>query len=209
MIKILLLTLLLITQSYTRENPFFPMEGEKDIPYSSNVNRSLPVLKSASVTLPAQARVLESITINFKNLDGSQESKSLDLDNSIDWHLPIFISQSYPSQKHNKKIKKSTNKFKVVASIKYATFYTSDKTMKIITNDRLIRHFLLVKPHRIVLDFKKDAKLGAYIKSNKNSIFKKIRIGNHSGYYRVVVELDGYYRYHLKSLANGLILQLQ
>ena len=39
-------------------------------------------------------------------------------------------------------------------------------------------------------------------------LFKKIRVGNHSGYYRVVLELDGYYRYSYKKVLDGYIITL-
>ena len=43
----------------------------------------------------------------------------------------------------------------------------------------------------------------------KNSVFTKIRVGNHDGYYRVVVELDGYYRYKLAKQADGCLVTLE
>jgi hypothetical protein len=52
-------------------------------------------LKRATIAISSQARVIKKVTVEFKNLDGSIESKSIDLDNAIDWHLPLFISQKY------------------------------------------------------------------------------------------------------------------
>lgn len=196
--------------SEARENPFFPMPGEEELIYSSNKNQSLPPLKRTTISLPTTARVLESVTLNYKNLDGSVDSKILKINNSIDWHLPIFISQSYtPSSELEKKPQVKKKEFKYIASIKYAKFYTFEKTLKILTKDKLIRNFLLVKPHRLVLDFEKDTHLKSYIKNNPENIFTKIRVGNHDGYYRVVVELDGYYQYSLKTIDNGYEFYLQ
>ena len=209
MIKAFISILLLLTILEARENPFFPSKGEKDITISSNDDKSLTSLKRATITLPTYARVIESVTINYKNLDGSQESKTLELGNSIDWHLPVFISQSY-SKMNEKPLKKELKKkFYKIASNELVSFYSSAKTLKIVTKDKIIRNFLLVKPHRIVLDFDKDTSFKSYVKSNPKNIFSKIRIGNHDKYYRVVIELDGYYRYRMEKTSKGYIFNLK
>ncbi|MEA3330531.1 MAG: AMIN domain-containing protein [Campylobacterota bacterium] len=209
LVRVLLLMFLLFTISDARENPFFPAQGEKDTPYTSNEDRSLSPLKRATISLPDYARVIQKVTVEYKSLDGSVQSKSIDLENSIDWHLPIFISQSYTNEVPQTKIVAKKRSFKKIASFKYGLFYSSDKTLKITTKDKIIRDFLLVNPHRIVVDFKRDTSLKTYIKENKNGIFTKIRVGNHSGYYRVVVELDGHYRYKKKKTSDGYIFVLQ
>ena len=213
MVKVLLITLFIFISIQARENPFFPSKGEKDIPYTSNENKEIPKLKRATISLPPQARVIKKVTIEYENLDASLESKTIELDNSVDWHLPVFISQSYTQQvkqKHlaeEKKIKVPT--YKKIAEIKYAKFYILDKSLKIITKDKHLRNFLLVQPHRIVIDFQRDSSMESYLKYIKNSVYTKIRIGNHAGYYRVVIELDGYYRYKLKKQSDGCLITLR
>jgi len=199
--------LLLVYTLQARDNPFFATVGEKDITYTSNETVIIPPLKKAQITLPNQARVLQSVTVTYKNLDGSIEKKKITLNNTIDWHLPIYISQHY-NQTSRKISKKNTKKFSLIAKIPFAKFYVQNKTLKIKTDDKLLRSFLLVSPHRIVLDFKRTSHLKSFTKINKNSIFKKIKIGNHSDYYRVVLELDGYYKYTLNSKTNEIIITL-
>ncbi len=207
MIKVLLVTLFFLLTLEARENPFFPAKGEKDIPYTNNESQNTQPLKRATIALPPQARVLKKVTIEYKNLDGSIESKSIELDNSVDWHLPIFISQSYTEQK-TKVVPKKKQSFKKVASIKFATFLTSGKTIKVVTDDKMLRNFLLVQPHRIVIDFQRDASFKSYVKDLPKNIFTQIRVGNHSNYYRVVIELDGYYKYSMKKIKDGYIFEL-
>lgn len=208
MIKFLIISLFLLINIEARENPFFPSDGEEDIIYANKQTTS-PALKRATLMLPTHARVIESVTIKYRSLDGSKDSKSIELDNSIDWHLPIFISQSYGITDKSLKLKKSKkNNFKKVASSKYISFYSSEKKLKLITKDEMIRNFLLVKPHRIVLDFKKDSSMKSYTKNLPNNVFRTIRVGNHDGYYRVVLELDGYYRYSYKKSPDGYIFKL-
>ena len=214
----LLISFLLFVLLNARENPFFPSEGEKDILVTSNINSGKEPLKRATIALPSQARLLQKVTIEFKNLDGSIESKSIELDNAIDWHLPIFISQSYTESSKSVQVevvpsssKKNQNKssgYKNILSMKHLTISSSGKNLKLITSDELIRNFLLVNPHKIVIDFKKDTDIKSYVKNVPNNIFKKIRIGNHNGYYRVVIELDGFYRYDIKKISNGYLLGL-
>jgi hypothetical protein len=214
-----------------RENPFFPKEGLEDIPYATNITKSSPPLKRAAISLPSQARIIEKVTVTYKTLEGSVETKTVELQNTVDWHLPIFISQNYEAstsdvKQSTKNTKKNATKpitktvtseksiekgFKLLAKKSYISFASNGKKLKIETKNKLIRDFLMVKPHRIVLDFKKvnDVGLKAYTKKNENEVFKIIKIGNHSGYYRVVIELDGYYRYKIKNIKDGYIFTLK
>lgn len=233
MIRALFISTLLLFILHARENPFFPSTGEKDIPITTNEDNSQTPLKRAAITLPTQARVLQKVTIEFKNLDGSVENKSIELDNSVDWHLPIFISQSYAEttngvkseaapatpvvpvvQKKTAPQKKTTPKAKEatsenILSIPFLKISSSAKSLKLTTNDEAIRNFLVVNPHRIVIDFKKDTDMKSYVKKVEGNIFKEVRIGNHDGYYRVVVELDGHYRYDFKKVADGYLVELK
>jgi len=209
LIKILFFILTLATIIEARENPFFPAAGEMDIPITSNISTKIPPLKQATLTLPSQARVIQKVTIEYENLDGTVEKETIVLNNFIDWHLPIFISQNYTTPKKKEKQKEIKESFKLIASIKYAKFYTLNETLKIVTKDKILRNFLLVQPHRIVIDFDRDTSLKSLVKRFKDNKFSKIRVANHDGYYRVVVELDGYYRYKMKKVSDGYIFRLR
>lgn len=218
MIKVLFISSLLLLTLNARENPFFPSGGEKDISISSNEDRSKEPLKKAAIALPAQARILQKVTIEYKNLDGTVENKSIELDNSVDWHLPIFVSQNntetikatQSEDKHDKKeVKQKDSTYKTIASIKDLSLLSSGRSLKIVTTDEVLRNFLLVHPHRIVIDFKKSEEVKNYIKKDSQDIFKEVRIGNHDGYYRVVVELDGHYRYDFKKISDGYQIELK
>jgi len=199
MIRVFLSLLLILISLNARENPFFPSSGEADITYTSNQEIKTEALKRATITLPSSARIIESVTVKYKNLDGSLEQKSVVLGNSVDWHLPLFISQNYGgSNGEPKKIK-----YKKIVGLKFISLYESKNRLKIVTKDKMLRNFLLTKPHRIVCDFKRDISIRSYEKSIKNSIVKRVKLGNHKAYYRVVIELDGYYRYKLKKDVKG------
>jgi hypothetical protein len=196
-----------------RENPFFNV-NEINMPLTSNQNFSKEPLKRASLSFPSTARIIESVTVKYKNLDGSIQTKKLILDKKIDWHLPVFISQTFTPLEENivssKKILQKKAKYKKLFSLPFISFFQNKKSLKVVTNASMIRNFLLVHPHRIVFDIREDVDIRSVNKkllNNKN--FTKIRIGNHKAYYRVVVELDGYYSYTLHKNKNIYFFNLK
>jgi len=214
LIKVIVLLSIFISSILARENPFIST-GNEIMPVTSNVKTKLEPLQRATITLPSTARAIESVTIQYKNLDGSQQSKSIKLDNSVDWHLPIFVSQSYAEVTPRKnpstslrRLKRSSS-YKRILLLKSISLYENKETLKIFTHDKLIRNFMLVDPHRVVMDFAYNDTIQALTKKiNNKLIYKKIRIGKHEGYYRVVIELDGPYTYNMNPIKNGYILRL-
>ena len=208
--SVLFFLLFIISLLEARENPFFPVDKSQDLPLTSNQIKKAPLLKRATITLPSTAREVESVTIKYKNLDGSITQKTVLLQNSIDWHLPLFLSQNYNLNGSPVCVKKSKKQvYKKIFSLKFIHFYEQKNRLKILTTDKLLRNFLLVKPHRIVCDFKRDTNIRSFIKKGlKGSVFKKIRVGTHAGYYRVVIELDGFYRYKVHKIASGYLFTL-
>ncbi len=208
MFRYLLMTIILIDLLQARENPFFSAEGSKGLPVSSNRPKDFEPLKRAAINLPDSARVLKEVTVQYQNLDGSLASTSISLDHSVDWHLPIFISQTFSTDKKVLKKKVTTNKttYKMVADLDEAVFYQAGNSMRVKTTDRLIRHFMVTRPHRVVMDFEKDANFRSRSKDISDKPYKKIRMGNHDGYYRVVIELDGQYHYEIVSQEGAHLL---
>lgn len=205
MTKLFLLFFLFLVSLSARENPFFPATGEADITITSNADTSLDPLKRATISLPSTARVLQSVTLKYKNLDGSISEKTEVLGQSVDWHLPIFVSQNYGGvSSEPKKSLKVKEKYVKIAGLKFIKLYKAKHSLKILTKDAMLRNFLLTKPNRIVCDFKRDIDIRSYEKDvGGKSIVTKVKLGNHKGYYRVVIELDGYYRYNTKPIKNG------
>lgn len=179
----------------------------KDLSVTTNKPKSFDPLKRAAITLPDSARILKEVTVRYQNLDGSIDTRTISLEHSVDWHLPVFVSQSYGSDNTPKqKTKPYTNKnFITVANFKEIKFFQSGKSMKITTNDKLLRHFMMIKPHRIVMDFERETDFRSKSKTLKQAPYKTIRLGNHNGYYRAVIELDGQYNYKV-GFENGAII---
>jgi len=215
MIKLLVIYLVLISSLIARENPFFPSSDDADISFSTNEVNIVEPLKRATVTLPSTARVLQSVTITYKNLDGSIVSHKEVLGNSVDWHLPIFISQNIGGNEKKIRVKSRSNaskkkkRFQKLASLSFISLYSDKKNFQLVTKDKLLRNFLLTKPHRIVCDFEREIDIRSYEKTiPKQHRIKKIRLGNHKGYYRVVIELDGLYRYKKTKIKDAYLFTL-
>jgi len=187
---------------FGRENPFFPVSPQDTPSYTTNEVEQLQPFEGFSFTLPDSARILESVTITYIKLDGSQESKTIKIHKTIDWHTPLHVNQ-----KENSLSKKEEN-FKKTVSLDFISLYVSYKKIQIHTQDKLLRDFKIPQPDRIVLDFENDLDFRAYT-FKEEGIFKKIRIGNHDGYYRVVFDLDGQYAYKLTKTSYGYLLILE
>ncbi len=210
MYKFFFLLFLLLLSLEARDNPFFPPSDEQELPFSSNQQVEVTSLKRATISLPSTARTVESVSVQYKNLDGSIEEKKIELHNSIDWHLPLFISQNYGVSDSSTQTKSQSEKtaYNLIATLPFIQFHVANKEMKVLTKDTIIRDFLLTKPHRIVVDFKREIDIRSYEKDIAKSSFTKVRVGNHKGYYRVVIELDGYYTYKIEQIKEGYIFKL-
>ena len=215
--KELIAVLLLALSLEARDNPFFPAEGMKEMPVTASDIQTFDPLKSAAITLPDSARVLKEVTVTYQNLDGSMGTKSISLDHSVDWHLPLFVSQSYsatrPEYQQNteapqKPIGAETETYKKLVDFGEAAFFQTGKKLKIVTKDRMLRHFGLVDPHRIVIDFERDADFRSKVhKIEQGKPYRLLRLGNHSGYYRAVIELDGQYRYKIDKHDGAILIE--
>lgn len=129
--------------------------------------------------------------------------------------LPIkseetVVMSTPPAPKATMPVVSPSTQEKMVFSFQdFIRFDVRDKEIIIETSDKNIRDFLIADPYKIVLDFERDA--GFYTKKIEinQGAFKEITMGNHEGYYRAAILLDGHYRYKLRSTAKGLMLLLQ
>jgi len=191
--KLLGLGIVLVVTLGARENPFFPAEGVQELPVSANIVKEYPPLKRAALTFPNSARIIKEVAVTYQNLDGSIDTKSITLDQSIDWHLPLFVSQSYSANEAPKTPKSNQSAAKELFKNDWIRFSHLDKEIHINTSDMMIRHFMLIRPYRVVLDFKRDSSFKTVSKEIDATPFTKITLGNHGNYYRAVIELDGQY----------------
>ena len=81
--------------------------------------------------------------------------------------------------------------------------------VRIVTKDPKIRVFHLADPFKIAIDFKRRAAFLTRHKTLETPPFKAIDIGNHDGYYRVVITFDAPYRYTVSKIADGYLIHLR
>ncbi len=186
---------------FSRDNPFAEVVGEGEFPISTNMPKILGKLKNESFTLPSTARSVKRIIVEYQNLDGSIGKSVKELDKSVDWHMPINIRHKHAPEQ--------SKQYQSRANLKFIDFATKNSEMKISTTNRMLRHFMLANPHRVVIDFERNSKFLSKKFTDFSRPFKAVRIGNHDGYYRVVVELDGQYEYQIKSYKNSYVIKIR
>ena len=190
----LYLSLFLFTSLMGRENPFFAIDESKVQKVTSNIPDTKPPLGTVSYSLPNQARILKEITFSVQNLDGSIETHKMQVDQSIDWHKSLLISQG--------KVASTTENIKTQSSSSSADFgfihiNTAGKRLTLRCSDPFIHHFVLSDPNRIVIDFKKSALFDTVEKQLNAAPYLTASLENHGKFARVTITLDGRYEYKL------------
>lgn len=82
-------------------------------------------------------------------------------------------------------------------------FEAFSRRIIIMSSDKLIRHFMIADPYKVVLDFEKQSAFYTQYLPLNHGAFKQITLGNHSGYYRAAITLDGHYIYEIKPIEGG------
>ncbi|MFY9142893.1 AMIN domain-containing protein [Sulfuricurvum sp.] len=194
----LLVSLILLSPLVARENPFFTPADSKANKVTSNIPDTKPPLGTVNYTLPDQARILKEVTFTIQNLDGSIETRKMEIDHSIDWHRPISISQGSNASSAQPAAANSASS----ADFGFIRFNTKGKHLTIKTADPLVRHFVLSDPSRIVLDFKRNVTFKEEEKILNAAPYLKVTLGNHAKFIRATITLDGRYRYSLNKTGD-------
>jgi len=191
--KILFLyTILSFYLLWGRENPFAPMVVNKN-----SVLIKKTFFKEKKFQLPSDARVLKSVTFEYQSLNGSIKKITFPIEKEVDWHNPLLL-QSLKKVMPKKYIK-----------VGFLKFFIDNKSVTIFTNEKILRNFLLVAPFRYVIDFQAEKNFLSYSKTIKDSFVKAIKIGNHNGFYRVVLFLDGEYKSKIKKIQKGYKIEFR
>lgn len=186
-----------------------------------------PVFQRDEVKFNSNARILKSVSFHYISLDGSENTITLDINKSIDWHDTYVVTrQSAPNpsrildvsvtipEKNNSGTESNSSislelpdqTGKIYDFIAYTTYKSK---IKLNTNDEMISNFSIGNPSKIVLDFKSDTVSPTKNIRLSNSLFKRIDFGSHNGYYRLVIYLDGKYDYDIQKDSSGYLISLQ
>jgi hypothetical protein len=212
--KYLLYVALIINLLVARENPFKPVLSADTLGATTIKKKEKPEFTKREIQLPNSARVLKTVEIRYQNLDSSIESKIIKIDEKIDWHDTLVLKKAKDKEIiYNRSVKNPAKKIaQPVKKIKFKniiSFEITDKTIILKTKDKKLRNFMVSKPYKIVIDFKKELSFYTKVYNLNLKNFKKITIGKHRGYYRVAIELDGQYLYNLKKIADGFKITLK
>lgn len=187
--KALYISLILACTVFARENPFFSTEESSAMPVSSNTVMHKPPLTSMTYSFPDQARVLKEATFTFQNIDGTFETRKLQIDQSIDWRHPLVLSQ-YGSQKvtSSAPINKSSH-----ADSGLIQFVHSGNRITLVSKDPILRSFSLGDPSSIIIDFVHSSAFNTYEKDLSASPYSKVKVTYHGKFARAHITLDGRY----------------
>ncbi|MFA6188643.1 MAG: AMIN domain-containing protein [Sulfuricurvum sp.] len=190
--KALCISILLLGTGLARENPFFSTSESSNMPISSNKTQHQPPLTSMTYNFPDQARVLKEATFTFQNVDGSLETRKIEIDQSIDWHNPLVLSQ-YGS-------KKAESSYSDSGLIQ---FVHSGNYVSLITKDPILRSFTLSDPSSVVIDFSHKTPFSHYEKNLAAAPFSKVKVTNHGKFARATITLDGKYTCSVSKTDQG------
>lgn len=89
------------------------------------------------------------------------------------------------------------------------SFSVQENLLTIMTKDKIIRHFKISNPDKIVIDFKSDVLF--YTKTIDINLppFLNVTFGSHDGYYRTSFVLDGIYAYEFSQQNNDTFIKLK
>jgi hypothetical protein len=82
-------------------------------------------------------------------------------------------------------------------------FEAFSRRLLVICDDKLLRHFMVADPYKVVLDFEKESAFYTQVLKLNHGAFKQITLGNHNGYYRAAILLDGHYLYEIAPVEGG------
>ena len=197
--KSLYIAFLLASAAFARENPFFSTTESATIPISSNTVIHKPPLTSMTYSFPDQARVLKEATFTFQNVDGSFETRKLQIDQSIDWHHPLILSQ-YGSQNSSSTTGVGNSSH---ADNGFIQFVHSGNKISLLTKDPILRSFSLGDPSSIIIDFVHLSTFTPYEKDLSASPYATVKVTYHGKFARAVITLDGKYACSVSKTAQG------
>lgn len=200
-----LFVLLAIDFALARENPFEPMSRPQEDTFKSPNAKNY--FKEFDFKLPSTARILKTVTITYQNIDGSTETKTLNIDEGIDWHFPILLSQRKAFL--NEKVQHYT--------ITPFDFFTQKNRFYLFSANTIIRSFVLPSPYRIVIDIDKAEQYGLQkLPTSSNGFiplnvkyFTKAALDVHKDFYRFIITLDGQYTYHIDKEVDYYIISVE
>lgn len=209
MIKTALVASLLVSLCGARENPFFATSTNPTSAVTSQKNPYKPPLTSMTYNFPTSARVLKEATFTFQNLDGSIETRKIEIDHSIDWRSPLVLSQSVPKNSEAPVLSVTAEANTVAPTcatgkLDFISFKPSKNILLIQTKDPMVRSFTLSDPSSVIVDFRHDGLFNAAGMKFNTAPFVSTKVTNHGKFARVTLLLDGNHECKALKEVNGV-----
>lgn len=199
--KIAFITSFLVALCGARENPFLITSTNSSNAVTSQKNSYKPPLTSRIYNIPSSARVLKEATFTFQNLDGSLETRRIEIEHSVDWRTPLVLSQG--SLKKNEALIAPVATMDV-SKLDFISFKLSRNNLFIQTKDPMLRSFTLSDPSSVIVDFRHNGLFDtAHMKFNAVP-FVGTKVTNHGKLARVTIVLDGNHECKTLKEANGV-----
>ncbi|WP_240329131.1 AMIN domain-containing protein [Helicobacter suis] len=193
-----LCVLLLLGALIAREDPFEPlMKSGNNM--TNHLGDEIPdYFRHVKITLPTTARVLTKITLTYKDLDASMHTKTIDVNQYIDWHYPFTFSQegAILGPKEN------------IYHIGNFDFWAHKNKLYLRTAAKIQRSFILTKPYRLVLDIDRGEESFDKRLVVDQKYVEQIALETHDNFYRFFIILDGQYKYKIDQKTNYLVVDL-
>ncbi len=183
--------------AFGRDNPFVPALKQDQMPVTSSDPQVKQTLRTQEIKLPQGAKLLHAVTVHYQDSSGEVKSKEYAVDKKVDWHYPLKLTQSTESapKKH-------------YTLTDFVSITQKDYTATVHSSDMVIRDFHLTDPFKIVLDFRSDKSFATQTVQMEKP-FEKAVVGEHRGYYRIVLQMDAVYEYALTTIDKGVKLELK
>lgn len=226
--RIILSIILCVTFLIARENPFESVITPQESGKVAEIKKPTYFTREI-MSLPSTARKVKRIEIWYQNMDGSIDSVMVETDRDIDWHFPMVVTHDTQNQvvrtktamtqsksaaprmsaSEPKLLPAPKNNKATLSALPYISFGIDGKKLMVMTQDSMLREFDLAEPTKIVMDFKRNTTFYTKTLKTNKMYFEEIALGNHKGYYRVAIKLDGKYRYQVNKSENGYLLELE
>lgn len=232
--KVLWLILSFMMIAEARENPFETTMSPTVVGKTTQIPETRENFVNTTLKLPSSARILKSATVTFQNLDGSISEEIVAIDQNVDWHYPLLLSTQtlennvtsksvavppapVSEMKKNIEVKKEQPTINLKQTENTHSYQFTDtisllpngNEISIFTKESKIRDFLIADPYKVVVDFKKESSFGTKTLTLSTPPFVSATLGNHEGFYRIAILLDGHYRYDILPFNGGYIIKLK
>jgi hypothetical protein len=205
-IQLILITSLITSLCSARENPFFTTSANPSNTVSSQKNNHKPPLTSMTYNFPSNARVLKEASFTFQNLDGSIETRKIEIDHSIDWRLPMILSQQ--TNKHSEiasqPIPTNNSSLTTAHKIDFIHFIPSKNNLLVQTKNTMVRSFTLSDPSSVIIDFRHNGLFDPMLAKVNTAPFVNVKVAKHKDLARVTLLLDGNHECKALKETNGV-----